>query len=156
MPRPISADRLCFPRTLMACHACCHPSDCYPRATWACNAQLHPTFVLSKPIMACHSKFCPFVCVVKEQWWRSTPNIIGICVMCKGYIGMPRLKSSDSVCYQRAMMACHDRRRLVVCEVQGYQGIPRPTSSDLVYCPKAMNSFFRLLHSYGYFFRYSS
>ncbi len=93
---------------------------------------------------------------VKGQWLHATPDIFQLCVLCKGYAGMPLPTSSDRVCCLMSIMACHARRRLTMCVVQGQllhakpdivhpcsqskgnDGMSYPSSSDRVCCPRDM------------------
>ena len=71
---------------------------------------------------------------------------------------MPRPTSYNRMCFPKAIMEFHARRRSTVCAVQkwcwhvtpyvvrqclrskAYDGMPRPTSFDRVCCPRAVDS----------------
>ena len=66
------------------------------------------------------------------------PNVIWPCVVPKYHADMSCRTSSNRVCFRRAMITCHARRRLIVYISKGDDGMPRSKSSDRVYIPRAM------------------
>ena len=66
------------------------------------------------------------------------PDIVRLCVLPKGHLGMPRPISSDHVCNTRAMISGTHNVVQVYMLSKGDDAMPRPTSSDRVSCPRAM------------------
>ena len=68
-----------------------------------------------REIMACHTPRRLNVCATQGTCGHAKTDVVQPYVQSKGDDGMPRLTLSDRVCFPREMIACNDRRRLIVC-----------------------------------------
>ena len=134
--RPTTADRLCCPRAMMACHARRRPTVYAVKGRrWHATPDVVRPCVLQKgedgmprqtpfdrvcpkAMMACHARRRSTVCAAQRRWWHATPDVVRPCVLPKGDDGMPRPTSLERVCCPKAMMTCHARRRSTVCAAQ--------------------------------------
>ena len=119
MPGPMSFDRVCYRKALMACHARRHSSclrskgyDGMPRPT-SFDRVCSP-----KAVMDCHVRCRSTVCALQRRLFHVTPDVVRSCLLSRVYDGMPRRMSFGRVCCPKAMMACHARRRSIVCAVK--------------------------------------
>ena len=88
--------------------------------------------------IAYHAHRCPTVCLVQGLWWLATREVVQICVLSKGYGGMPRPTLSDHVFFKRAMMEYHAKFRHSNVLSKGHDFMPFPMSSELVCFLKSM------------------
>ena len=102
MPHPTSFDRVCCPKAVMSCHT----RHCRP-------------CVLSKGSDDMPRLTLPTVCAVQRWLCHATPDVVQPCVQSKEGDVMPRRMSLDCVCFPKAVMACHARRRSIVFAVHG-------------------------------------
>ena len=134
--RPTTADRLCCPRAMMACHARRRPTVYAVKGRrWHATPDVVRPCVLQKgedgmprqtpfdrvcpkAMMACHARRRSTVCAAQRRWWHATPDVVRPCVLPKGDDGMPRPTSFNCVCCPKAVMACHARHRSTVCAAQ--------------------------------------
>ena len=72
-----------------------------------------------KAVMSCHAQCSLTVEASQGRLFHATPNVVQLCLRSKGYNGMAFPTSFDSVCCQKAMIACHARLCFTVCCVQG-------------------------------------
>ncbi len=70
-------------------------------------------------VMACNTWRRPSLCHVKGQWFHASPNVERPYVLFKGYDNCPLLISSNLMCCQREMMACHAQHHPTVCAFKG-------------------------------------
>ena len=61
----------------------------------------------------------PTVCGVQGRLFHATPDVVRPSVLSKGGDGMSRPTLLDRVCCPKAVMSCHARHRLTVCDFQG-------------------------------------
>ena len=97
--------------------------------------------------MACQNRRDPTMSAFLGPCAHAMPNVFLSCVLSKGDDNVPRHTLSNRVCFPSAIMACHARRRPIVCSVKGDNGVPRPMSTDCVFCPRAMMACHVLRHS---------
>ena len=119
MPRPTSADCVCCQRAMITCNNRRHLIMNALLGGW-----LHGT---------------PNVIKSCVDWLNNDgiamADILWPCVLAKSNDGMPRLTYFDCVCCQRAIMACHARRRSPCVLSKGKDDMSCPTSSDDESCP---------------------
>ena len=133
MSRPTLFDRVRCPKEVMSCHArrlstvCVDQRRCWhttpdvvrpcvlpkrdvgmPRPTW------FDRLCFPKAMKACHARRSSTVCAAQRRRWHAMPEAVRPFVLPKGDDGMPCPASFDRVCCQKAMMACHTRRRSIV------------------------------------------
>ena len=137
MSLPTSFDRVYCQKTVMSCHACCLSTLCAAlRRCWHATPDVVRPCVLTKgddgmprptsfgplccprALKACHARRSSTVCAAQRRRWHAMPKAVRPFVLPKGDDGMPCPASFDRVCCQKAMMACHTRRRSTVCAVQ--------------------------------------
>ncbi len=155
MVRPISFDRVWFPRVIMAGNAPCRPIMCvFQGVWWHSTPNVVRSYVHSKghdgmqsstssdrvcnprTMMACHAWHCPSICALQGRWWHAIPHLIWLYVLSKVYAlkhtrrqpavcaiqGILRHSRYDIdriVCCPREIMASHTRRHQTVFNVQG-------------------------------------
>ena len=94
-----------------------------------------------RAMMACRARRCSTVCAAQRRCLHATPDVVRLCVLPKGDDGMPRPTSFDSVCFPKAMMACHARRCLTVCAVRRRRCHAMLDVTDSVCFPRAVMSY---------------
>ena len=137
MPRSTSFDRVSRPRAMMACPARRRPIvSTSPKAVMSYQARRLSTVCASqrqdgmprptsfdrvccpKAVMACHARCRSTLFAVHGLLWHAPPDVVRSCALSKEGDVMPRSTSFDRVCFPKAMLACHARRRLTVCAAQ--------------------------------------
>ena len=72
-----------------------------------------------KAMMACHASRHLTLFAVQGILWPATHDFVQPGVVSKGHDGMPRPTSFNRVCFPKAMMAFHARRRATMFAVHG-------------------------------------
>ncbi len=85
-----------------------------------------------RSMIACHDRRRLTVCAHQRLWWQVTPDIDRLCVLSKGYAGMPSCVAFKcyrgmpcSICTDRLyrpkeMLSSHARRHSIVYVIQGW------------------------------------
>ena len=127
---PTSSYRVCYPRSVMACHARRHLTMCDVLGRrWHATPDVVRPCVLPKggdgmPRPTSSDRVCcPRAMMTCHARRRSTVSASPKAMM---------------ECHARRHLAIHARRCSTVCAAKGDDGMARPTSSDRVCCPKAM------------------
>ena len=143
MSRPMSSDRVCFPKEMMTCHARHCPTCVLPKGDdgMPCrtcfshfvfyngsDGMQHSTSSDSvccpRTMMAFNARRHLTVCTAQGRWWLSIPDVVRSCGLSKENVCIPCSTSSYHAWYSSTMRSCHSWHSPTVCAAVTSRFIP--------------------------------